>query len=106
MNRASSFVRHSAFAALSICVASCGGGDGPSQNVGPVPRVTRIEVTPQTADVDVTGTQQYTALAFDTQGQSVSGRTFSWSTSSSAVASISSTGLATGVAPGNGTITA
>jgi hypothetical protein len=104
MNRIFVFARRVSIAAFSICVASC--GDDSGQNVGPVPRVARIDVTPQAADVDVTGTQQYTAFAFDAQGQSVSGTTFSWSTSSSAVASVSSNGLATGVAPGNATVTA
>ena len=105
MNRAFIIARRISVTAFSVGVATCG-GDGGSQNFGPASRVTRIDVTPQAADVDVTGTQQYTALAFDAQGQPVSGRTFSWSTSSSAVASISATGLATGVAPGNATITA
>ena len=105
MNRVFVFARRVSFAAFSVCFASCGGDDG-GQNIGPGPRVTRIDVTPQATDVDVTGTQQYTALAFNAQGQSVSGKTFSWRTSSSAVASISSSGLATGVAPGNATISA
>ena len=105
MNRVLDFARRGSLVVFSLCIGSCG-GDGASANVGPVARITRIDVTPQAADVDVTGTQQYTALAFDAQGQSVSGGNFSWRTSSSAVASISSTGLATGVAPGNATITA
>src|SRR5688572_28064822 len=105
MNRVFLFARRVSFAAFSVCFAACGGDDD-GQNIGPGPRVTRIDVTPQATDVDVTGTQQYTALAFDAQGQSVSGKTFSWRTSSSAVASISSSGLATGVAPGTATITA
>lgn len=105
MNRVFLFARGVSIAAFSVFVTACG-GDGGSPNLGPVPRVTRIDVTPQAADVDVSGTQQYTAVAFDAQGQAVSGATFSWRTSSSAVASISSTGLSTGVAPGNATITA
>ena len=104
MNRVLVFARRVSAVAISLFVGSCGGGG--DSNIGPVSRVARIDVTPQAADVDVTGKQQYTALAFDAQGQSVSGGNFSWRTSSSAVASISSTGLATGVAPGNATITA
>lgn len=104
MHRVFLFARRCSLAVL--CAGAACGGDGGISNIGPDSRVTRIDVSPQAADVDVTGTQQYTAQAFDTEGQPVTGTTFSWRSSSAAVASISGTGLATGVAPGNATISA
>ncbi len=56
--------------------------------------------------IAVGGTQQYTATATDTNGNIVSGLTFSWSSNTTSVATISSSGLATGVGAGKTQITA
>ena len=46
-------------------------------------------------------TQQFTATAKDSNGDTISGVTFTWASSATSVATInSSTGLATGVSPG------
>jgi uncharacterized protein YjdB len=64
-----------------------------------------ISVTPQTASVNIGATQQYTATAEYTDGSS-GGATVTWSTSESSLATINSSGIATGVAAGSVTVTA
>jgi len=72
----------------------------------PAPVLTTITVTPPSASIPQGSTQQFSAQAFDQNNNPISA-TFSWSSSSTAVATInSSSGLATGVAPGSTTITA
>jgi uncharacterized protein YjdB len=71
----------------------------------PVP-VASVTVTPPTASVDEGTTVQLTATPLDANGGALSGRTMSWSTSAASVATVSSSGLVTGVAAGSATITA
>jgi uncharacterized protein YjdB len=73
--------------------------------VSTVPIVT-IAVIPATDSVVVTQTLQLTAVAKDAQGGTLTGRTMAWITSDAARATVSSTGLVTGVSPGAVTITA
>lgn len=88
--------------ALTACggVGGYGGGGGGS---GPVATIT---IAPATATIAVNGTQQYTAVAKDASGNTVSGVTYTWTSSSPAVATINANGMATGVAAGTTTITA
>jgi hypothetical protein len=68
--------------------------------------LTSITVAPATASIAVGSTQLFTATARDQNNNPISA-TFSWSSSSTAVATInSSSGLAAGVAAGSATITA
>ena len=73
--------------------------------VSSVPIAT-ITVTPSSDEVVVTQTLQLTAVAKDAQGGTLTGRTIAWSTSDPARATVSSTGIITGVTPGAVTITA
>jgi len=73
--------------------------------VSTVPIAT-IAVTPSTDTVVVTQTLQLTAVAKDAQGGTLTGRTMAWITSDASRATVSSTGLVTGVSPGAVTITA
>lgn len=73
--------------------------------VSSVPIAT-IAVTPATDEVVVSQTLQLTAVAKDAAGGTLAGRTVVWATSDAAKATVSSTGLVTGVAPGAVTITA
>ncbi|MDX6693123.1 MAG: hypothetical protein QOF02_726 [Blastocatellia bacterium] len=76
-------------------------------NVTPVPQViTRIDVTPASATINRGQNQQFTAQAFDQNNQPVSGITFTWSSSNTAVATVDSNGLAHGIGIGTATITA
>ena len=64
------------------------------------PGVKNVTVTPSSASIVVNGTVQLTAAASPAKSAS----TFTWSTSNSAVATVSATGLVTGVAGGTATI--
>jgi uncharacterized protein YjdB len=64
-----------------------------------------ISVTPQTASVNVSATQQFTATATYSDGSTAT-IAATWSTSSASTATISSSGVATGVAAGSTTVTA
>lgn len=68
--------------------------------------IATIAVVPATDTVVVTQTLQLTAVAKDAQGGTLSGRAMAWITSDPARATVSSTGLLTGVSPGAVTITA
>ena len=70
------------------------------------PRLTRIEVSPTSSTIDIGQTKQLTARAYDQNGREMTGLAFAWSSSSTHVATISQTGLATGVGAGSTRITA
>lgn len=70
-----------------------------------------ITVTPDSSDLKVGATRQYTATAFDVDSVPLStaalhGRSFTWSSANSAVAVVSNTGLVLGVTPGTTIVTA
>ena len=74
---------------------------------GPPPaEVASVVVSPATATIVVGGTQLFTATAFDAANQPIAGVTFTWSSGAPAVATVSASGLATGVTPGDAQITA
>src|SRR5437899_6183513 len=70
---------------------------------GPVASVT---VSPATASLTVGATTQLTATPKDANGTALSGRVVTWGTSNAAIATVSASGLARGVAAGSATITA
>ncbi|MFZ0793746.1 MAG: Ig-like domain-containing protein [Candidatus Korobacteraceae bacterium] len=85
-----------------VLLSSCGGGFFPSST-----EITALSLSPTSAYITPTGTQQFTATA--TFGNNSSGDVTSqvtWSSSSPSIATINSTGLATGVALGSAVITA
>lgn len=90
-------------AAVAATFAACS-GDSPSEP--PAPTVASVAITPLTPSIPVGQTQQLTATARSSTGSTVSGLTVSWSTSAPNVATVSSSGLVTGVAPGQAAITA
>ncbi|HMH83660.1 MAG TPA: Ig-like domain-containing protein [Gemmatimonadales bacterium] len=69
------------------------------------PEADTVEVSPSTAELEIGQTVQLTAVVKDSDGNVLS-RTITWSSSSTALATVSSTGLVTGVAGGVATITA
>jgi uncharacterized protein YjdB len=71
----------------------------------PVP-VATVSVTPATASVVIGQTVQLAATPKDANGNTLSGRVVTWSSSNAAVATVSATGLVTGVSAGAATITA
>jgi uncharacterized protein YjdB len=68
--------------------------------------VASVAVTPSTDEMVVTQTLQLTAVAKDGQGGTLAGRPVAWSSSDASRATVSSTGLVTGVGAGVVTITA
>lgn len=65
------------------------------------PVVASVSVTPTQATIPVNGTQQYTAKVLDHNGNPISGVTVSWASSFAQVATINSSGLATGQSAGS-----
>jgi uncharacterized protein YjdB len=91
--------------------ATCAGVSGSSAVTvtalpPPPPVVTTVTVAPSTASLAVGATTPLTATVKDAQGNVMSGQTIVWTTSSSAIATVSSNGVVTGVAAGSATITA
>ena len=72
----------------------------------PTPVLTTITVAPSAPSVVVGSTVALTATPRDQFGNVMSGVTITWSSGTTAVATVSSGGVVTGVAPGNATITA
>jgi len=73
--------------------------------VVPVP-VATVTVSPLSANVLVGATQALTATTKDAGGQTLTGRTVTWSSSATGVATVSTAGVVTGVAAGTAVITA
>ena len=82
-----------------ITAASEGKSGTSAITVTPVP-VASVTVTPATASVPAGGTVQLTATPKDANGNPLTGRTITWQSSNSAVASVNGSGLVTGVATG------
>lgn len=76
-----------------------------SVNVSSVP-VASVTVTPVSTTIVIGQTTQLTAAAADASGNALPGRLVTWTTSSSATATVSTSGLVTAVAAGTATITA
>lgn len=68
--------------------------------------VAALTVSPSIAIIHKETSQQFTASAMDNGGHPLTDVSFVWASSNSGVATVSSTGLATEVAPGGTTITA
>ncbi len=99
-------------AQITIRVSRCGCGTAVSQifNVrvettvpGPV---TSVTVSPTSVSIQEDETQQFTATAKDSSDTEITGKTFTWTSSATSVATIDSLGLATAVIAGMTTITA
>jgi uncharacterized protein YjdB len=71
----------------------------------PAPVATTISVSPASASVTVGATQQLGAVVKDQNGNAMSGLSITWKSANTAVATVNSSGLVTGVAAGSTTIT-
>jgi len=99
---------------MALLLAACGGEDGgaPSQSAkggGTGEFIKSLALTPAQGSVPIALGQQFIALATMSDGSVrdiTNDAVLHWSTSNGAVATISATGLAIGVAPGSVTITA
>src|SRR5213080_1316179 len=91
--------------AATITATSEGQSGTATVTVSTVP-VASVTVSPSTASVQVGQTVQLTATPKDASGNPLSGRTVSWGSSNTAVATVTASGLVTGKAAGTATITA
>lgn len=89
-------------------LAACGGGEEPpTEPEEPDPRVTTVEVTPSSAELDAVGeTRDFEATARDQDGNPMSGVSFSWSVAPDSVASVDGEGTVTAEAEGAATVEA
>jgi acetyl esterase/lipase len=90
---------------VTITAESEGKSDTSTLTVTPA-LVATVDVAPSTATIGVNGTVQLTATVKDAYGIALTGRTVSWGTSASGVATVSTSGLVTGKGGGQATITA
>src|SRR5213593_156443 len=88
-----------------ITATSEGQGGTATITVSTVP-VASVTVSPATASVQAGQTVQLAATPKDANGNPLSGRTVTWASSNSAVATVSGSGVVTGVTAGAATITA
>ena len=73
--------------------------------VGPRP-VASVALSPARGQIAVGATLQLSATARDERGETLTARTVSWASSTPSVASVSQSGVVTGVASGSATVTA
>src|SRR5205814_1691141 len=71
-----------------------------------LPPVASVTVTPSSGTLAPGAAIQFSAELKDAAGRTLTGRTVTWSSANSALAAVSSTGLASGLAAGSTTITA
>ena len=74
-----------------VLLQACGGGSTSSSTVA------SITLSPTSGSVSVNGVETFTATALDSNGQTVTGQTFTWASSNTAIATITSAGVATGL---------
>jgi uncharacterized protein YjdB len=82
------------------------GSAGLTVTAPPPTPVATVTVTPGAPSVQTGATVQLSAVTRDAAGNVLTGRTIAWSTNNPSAASVSATGLVTGVAAGSATITA
>src|SRR5439155_394255 len=86
--------------------AASGGKSGTSTITAAIVPVASVVVSPASASVATGNTVQLTATPKDAAGNTLSGRSITWSSSATTVATVSSSGLVSGVTIGSATITA
>jgi uncharacterized protein YjdB len=96
-------VASSTAAALLCLVAISCGGSGGGDTTGPTP-VATVELSPPANTLLVAQTVQLAPTTKDAGGNILAGRTVTWSSSATNIASVSSSGVVTGVALGTATI--
>ncbi len=109
--RTNQFARRGLAIAVAFLLSACGGGSdggttGPTNgNPNPPAAVASVSITPSSANLTPAQTTQLTAATRDAAGNSLTGRTVSWSSGSNAIATVAN-GVVTGVGPGTTAITA
>lgn len=107
MSRSSfSFVRNLVYGIVIVSVASCSGGGGDDGGTTSPGTVARVDISAPTSRVEVGQNMQTTVRYYDASSSQLSGRTVTYGTSNSSIATVSTTGLVTSAAVGTVTITA
>jgi uncharacterized protein YjdB len=101
----SGLVRAVAGGSVSITAASEGQSAASAITVSPPP-VATVSVSPASPSIQVGATVQLSAVTRDANNNVLTGRVVTWSSSNTAVGTVSTSGLVTGVAAGSATITA
>ena len=84
-----------------LTLLACGKETPTGQQQPPAPTVASVVVTPSTTTLVSLGeTVQLNASAQDASGNSISGKTFTWSSSDESVATVNASGLVTAIANG------
>ncbi|HEY1773620.1 MAG TPA: Ig-like domain-containing protein [Gammaproteobacteria bacterium] len=83
-----------------------GGGGSTGSGGGGSGIATSISISPATASIAMSGTQQYSAVTEDSNGNKISGVILTWTSSDPAVATVDSNGMANAVGTGTSAITA
>lgn len=93
--------------AAALLLAGCGGGGDGGGTTNPPPAATldNVLVTPATANLAAGASTALTATGRDASGASLAGTTFSYSSSNTAVATVTQGGVVLGVSSGTSTIT-
>ena len=96
---------------LAVCLGfmftGCGGlSNAGNGGGGAQAKVATVSVTPVSAQILVGGLQQFSATALDSNGVVISGVSFTWSSDAPPVATVNSSGLATGISAGTANIAA
>ena len=94
-------------ASFLVLLGGCsGGGSGGGSNAASTANVASVVILPSKASVFVGYTTQLMATGYDGSSTSIPGVTFTWTSSDASIASVDSTGIVTGKAQGQATITA
>ncbi|SOD02103.1 Ig-like domain (group 2) [bacterium JGI 053] len=72
----------------------------------PAVAVARVEVVPDSLVLDVGGTGDFNAVAYDAEGHALTGRVVTWTSSDSSVVVVAAGGRVTGVSPGSARVRA
>ena len=102
-----SLIRRALLLAAAGASVSCGGGGNSTGGTGPVtPVLTTINVSISNSAVNVGSTVNASASGFDQNGAAIALGTISWSVGSATIASITSSGVVTGLVAGSTSVTA
>ncbi|MCC6929747.1 MAG: Ig-like domain-containing protein [Gemmatimonadaceae bacterium] len=91
--------------AAAVALAACSGEDTPTEPNTPGP-VAFVNIAAVSSSMVVGATQQMTAALYDKDGKAVTSSSVVWSATPTAVATISASGVLTGVTPGTVKVTA
>src|SRR5208283_3629561 len=104
LEKKSKLISLASIALIFLLFVGCGGNPTPASTKPATtpaqPSLSSITLSPQAASVQVGVTQQFTAAPKDQYGNSMAGATLTFANSNPAIATISATGLATGIAAG------